>query len=49
MSDGFERSLLFGILAARDHLVDRKALLEAMGAWVDDPSRGLEQDRKSVV
>jgi WD40 repeat protein/serine/threonine protein kinase len=43
MPDDLERSLLLAVLAVHDNLVDREALVEAMGEWIKDQSRGLEQ------
>src|SRR3954470_4133297 len=43
MPDTLERSLLFGVLAVRENLVDRAALVEAMNVWIGDGTRCLEQ------
>src|SRR4051794_18253978 len=43
MPDTLERSLLFGVLAVRENLVDRAALLEAMKVWIGDGTGCLEQ------
>src|SRR4051794_21660726 len=43
MPEGLERSLLFGVLAVRENLVDRAALVEAMNAWIGDGTRCLDQ------
>src|SRR3954453_15937957 len=43
MPDTLERSLLFGVLAVRENLVDRAALLEAMNVWIGGGTGCLEQ------
>ena len=36
-----DRNLLFGAIALRQKFISRDALIDAMGDWVDDPSRSL--------
>jgi serine/threonine protein kinase len=47
-----DRSLLVGLLAVQLEFIDRRALLEAMRAWVPDKSRPLEEllvERKAIT
>ena len=43
MPDESERSLLFGLLALREKLIDRETLNDALRTWAAERTRGLDQ------
>ena len=42
MRDDSEHGLLFGVIALRENFIDRTALNEALRAWANDQTQGLE-------